>query len=89
MSLDLPPDTTDTVWIGGRQADPVAESDDWVWDLSGQIVDPNLWYQGQPNDNGRGQDHMCLWKGENGLHDLNQVTQAIFVCETSGEYLLC
>ncbi len=79
------PDTTKSVWLGGRQ---VGESDDWLWDMSGQIVDPNLWYQSEPNDQGR-EDHICLKPAKNGLYDVNEGWQLIFLCETSGENLLC
>ncbi len=86
--LDLAPDTTDTVWIGAREADPTVESG-WVWDLTGRAIDQTMWYPGQPNNYQGRQDHMCLWKGQNGYHDCAETDRYIFLCETPAEYLTC
>ncbi len=56
--LCFTPGTTDTVWLGGREADPALENDIWVWDTSEASVDRALWYRGQPDDGGGGQDYI-------------------------------
>ncbi len=86
----LTPDTTDTIWLGGREAYLGTENNIWVWDMSGYSVDRTLWYLGEPNDNHRsGQDHIGLYNGHIGFHDLTQSERYIFLCETSAEALRC
>ena len=72
------------MWLGGRQNHADGK---WKWDMSGGDVDETLWNDGQPNNTGGDQDHICLYDGDPGLHDINQFGAYAFLCET--EYLLC
>ncbi len=81
------PDLTDSVWLGGREANPSLEEDIWMWDMSGMPVNDTLWNDGQPDNHNGAQDHICMYKVENGLNDGTQSTPRMFLCET--EYLLC
>ncbi len=75
------------MWIGGRQLIPAVRDVNWVWDMSGMPVNETLWARNQPNNYDGNQDHICLYQGDNGLHDINQFGAYVFLCET--EYLLC
>ncbi len=75
------------MWLGGREANPAAEDDVWVWDMSGLPVDQTMWYPGEPNNHQGLQDHICVYEGRNGLDDCKQFNPYVFLCET--EYLVC
>ncbi len=83
--LHLHPDTTAKVFIGGREVDLTRESD-FVWDLSGALVDPTMWFTNQPNDL-LGQDHMCLKAARNGLQDCRGSENFMFLCEIPADCL--
>ncbi len=83
-------DTTEGVWIGGREVDSTEQNSIWVRDISETRVNDTLWDKShsppQPDNHGGVQDHIRLYQGD-GFDDEDQLNEYIFLCET--EYLLC
>ncbi|XP_061166293.1 macrophage mannose receptor 1-like [Saccostrea echinata] len=65
-------------WTGGRVRDGELT---FVWSRGGNPIGNNLWYDGQPNNNGDDQDCVELTRQSGLLNDRGCLTPNAFICE--------
>ena len=84
------PDYIGVVWLGGRESvpDPDTDSNDWIWDHSGDPIVWALWRDGQPSGDNT-EDHAFINTERDGLDDLRGSSPRYFLCETASSNLTC